>query len=173
MRDSRFDSGFWLYEEDKRVHFRGSSKRHRNGGGNRRRQGRYLPVDGRASVKYGKGFNRDYGFYERHIGKFTYVGEDLSTPEADLTGADAKKAFHALDSNGKWIPCSEPNKLIDLLKTKKAINFHLKMWGEGFDDMRMGVFEYMQEFIDPPAWVETSFREQIRKARYSRGYDEM
>ena len=108
-------------------------------------------------AKYSKKFNRDWEFYLRHRNKFTYAGSPINV-EYDVDGVDAKRAFWTLDSQGKLIPTHEAELLHDILITKAAINFHLKMWAEGYDDMFMGVQDYMAEFDNPPEWVEKSFR---------------
>jgi hypothetical protein len=112
--------------------------------------------------KYSNSFERDYSFYLRHVGRFEFAG-GAEIPEVphDEKGVSAKAAFHAFDSNGKLLPCSEPDLFRSLMVTKKGINFHLKMWGEGYGDGLMGVHEYMEDFVGPPDWVEKAFRNQI------------
>jgi len=113
-------------------------------------------------MKYSKNFERDYEFYLRHIGRFRFAGgAQIPEPEFKEDGVSAKRAFHILDSQGKLVPTREPERLVDLIVTKKGINFHLKMWAEGYDDCLQGVWEYMGEFQDPPEWVEKAFRNQI------------
>lgn len=117
-------------------------------------------------AKYSDTFNRDFEFYERHIGKLTYIGAPLPDFVQDRNGADAKKAFLAYDAQGKIIPTCEVEKILGIIAFKKALNFHLKMWAEGYSDMFMGVHEYMEEFDNPPEWVEKSFRNQIAKFHF-------
>jgi len=62
------------------------------------------------------------------------------------------------------VPCKEPELLKEVITCKKSINLHIKMWVDGYEDMMMGIEEYMKEFIDPPIWVYNSFiKSLIRK----------
>ena len=84
-------------------------------------------------------------------------------------GVTAKKAFHSFDTMGKSLPTNEPELLESILKCKKSINLHIKMWIEGYDDMMEDVEYYMKLFNgEPPSWVEDSFRKQLsRRQRHS------
>ncbi len=115
-------------------------------------------------AKYSKNFDRDYEFYMRHLGRFQFAG-GAEIPEVpfDENGVDAKRAFHKFDSNGKLVPCNEPELFKNLLTTKKGINFHFKMWAEGFNDFREPIDYYLDEFDDPPKWVRSAFIEQVAK----------
>jgi hypothetical protein len=115
-------------------------------------------------AKYSKNFERDYAFYLAHLGRFGFTGGAL-IPEVPYAedGVDAKRAFFLYDSNGKLVPCKEPDLFKSLMITKKGINFHLKLWAEGYSDMLMGVHEYIEDFTDPPDWVEESFRKLLYK----------
>jgi hypothetical protein len=119
-------------------------------------------------VKYSANFDRDWAFYTQNVSKLSFWGGDpIFKPQLDPNGIPAKEFFFKLDSTGmkkmQSVGCSEPDLVADVLKFKKALNFHIKMWSEGFEDVGQGVAEYMATFDDPPDWVEVSFRNQLLK----------
>lgn len=117
---------------------------------------------------YSKNFELDWDFYVANSNKFTFAAEAITGITEDLNGVDAKRAFFIFDSTGKRVPTSEPQILHDVIRCKKAINFQLKAWGEGYEDCLISAQEYMTEFNPPiPTWVETSLRQQIKK-QYAR-----
>lgn len=121
-------------------------------------------------MKYSQNFDRDWDFYTKNIGKFTFWGGDhIHEPKFDDNGLDAKAYFHKLDSQGlkkvEKLSCKEPALVSEVLRFKKGLNFHIKQWVEGYDDMLMGIGDYMAEFIDPPDWVAESLINQLAKAR--------
>lgn len=103
----------------------------------------------------------------RHIdlpdSKFTFCGSSVESLDYDENGFSAKEVFYAMDSTGDRLPCREPELLRKVIIFKKSLNFHIKLWVDGFEDMRMGIDEYMSEFIDPPSWVRKSFENQLKK----------
>ena len=88
-------------------------------------------------------------------------------PEQDDEGLTPKEFFHKMDSIGlkkmEGMKCTEPEIVREVLKFKKGLNFHIKMWVEGYDDMMMGIGEYLEMFTDPPDWVEKGFRNQLER----------
>lgn len=63
----------------------------------------------------------------------------------------------------KFKTCTEPQLVADVLKFKKALNFNIKQWCEGYNDCGMGTQEYVRIFDNPPDWVLESFRNQLKK----------
>ncbi len=119
-------------------------------------------------IKYSEAFERDWKFYTNNLDKFSFWGGDvIFEPIHDVNGISAKEFFHKLDSTGmekmKSKTCSEPKLVADVLRFKKALNFHIKQWSEGYNDCGMPIQEYLEMFSDPPDWVETSFRNQLYK----------
>lgn len=113
--------------------------------------------------KYSKRFEEDWNFYLKNKDKFTFCGQDVSSPEYDEKGLDPKECFFTLDSQGKLCPCNDPKTVREILICKKSINFHIKMWTEGYNDCFIGFNDYIAEFEDPPDWIEKSFRGQLIK----------
>lgn len=117
-------------------------------------------------MRYSKSFDRDWDFYTKNVGRFTFWGGDqIFKPISDPSGISAKEFFYKLDSNGldkiKDKPCSESELVYEVLKFKKGLNFHIKQWAEGYQDCLQGVHEYLSMLSDPPDWVEISFRKQL------------
>lgn len=108
-------------------------------------------------------FQRDWRFYRLNSDKFTFAGEWVSFPH-DPHGTTAEEAFFALDSQGKHVPCRQHRLLEDVVRCKKAINLQIKMWAGGYEDMAMGIEDYLQEFIDPPDWIEKAIRKAVYRA---------
>ena len=96
-------------------------------------------------------------------GKFTFCGTNVEEVEYVKEGKTAKEVFFILDSTGTLEPCCDPKLLRKVIIFKKSLNFHIKQWVEGYDDMYMGVDEYLREFDKPPQWVGKSFRNQLKK----------
>lgn len=111
-------------------------------------------------MKYSRQFERDYNFYLQNADKFNFAPYQPII-EASLKGYDAKYCFYKLDSEGKLLPCNEPELLHSLLICKKSIGFHLKLWAEGFNDMGQEIDYYLAEFILPPDWVRASFKKLV------------
>jgi len=117
-------------------------------------------------MKFSKGFNRDYEFYLKNKERFSFAGVRVDITRCDEgTGISAKEAFYRIDTRGeKNINTNEPELLNELVRCKKSINLHIKMWVEGYEDMMEGVEYYLGLFVgSPPPWVEVSFRNQLRR----------
>lgn len=119
-------------------------------------------------IKYSANFERDWQFYVANFDKFSFWGGDaIFEPIDDPNGISAKEFFYKLDSTGMkkmaTMPCRESEVVSTILRFKKALNFHIKMWVEGYEDCGMGIHEYLEMFDNPPEWVETSFRNQLTK----------
>lgn len=122
-------------------------------------------------IKFSPAFNRDWDFFMKNrplvpfVSKWSFAGERV-TWEADetLEPLPAKEAFYTFDSAGKRHPCTELDILLSIITFKKSLNFHIKMWVEGYNWCGQGVDVYLAEFIDPPEWVGESFRNQLHKS---------
>lgn len=82
--------------------------------------------------RYSSNFERDYNWYLKHKGNFTFDGT-LDTSDKVVfneNGKDAKYCFYVFDSQGKVIPTNEPELLFQIYKCKGSINFNIKMWAE-------------------------------------------
>lgn len=116
--------------------------------------------------KYSTNFERDWLFYSTNFTKLSFWGGDaIHLPTYNAAGLSGKDYFYKLDSQGlkavSKIGCSEPDLVADILRFKKAINFHIKMWAEGYNDCLQGVNKYLETFDNPPEWVEDALRGQI------------
>ena len=107
----------------------------------------------------------DYNFYLANMDKFMFFGDHLNHTQfkEDANGKPADMAFKALDSQGKVIACKEVDLLKGVMTCKKSINFHIKLWAEGFKDFGEDIEYYINEFIRPPEWVRVSLNNQINK----------
>ncbi len=114
-------------------------------------------------MKYKPAFERDYLFYLQNRFRFKFAGCSIPVIPYQADGVDAKKAFWAFDSQGKLLPCREPELFSELVACKKSVNLHLILWAEGYQDCLIPISELMETFIEPPDWVEESFRNQIQK----------
>ena len=111
--------------------------------------------------RFKKSQQRDFDFFMKNRHKFTFSGVDLSlVPKGEYSVFDC---FILWDTQGKLLPCENPELLRQIMVCKKSVNFHIKMWVEGYDDMGMPISEYLKEFIDPPEWVYKSFRGQLKR----------
>lgn len=118
--------------------------------------------------KYSPNFERDWEFYIKNLHLFSFWGGDtIFEPPYSTDGLSAKEYFYKLDSLGlekvKHKGCKEPQVVSNILRFKKALNFNIKQWCEGYEDCGMGVEEYLTIFNDPPEWVIKSFRNQLYK----------
>lgn len=120
-----------------------------------------------------KDFIENWNFYLKNLdsGKFTFFGgviNDNEIPGLDPT-FDVMKSFLFYDSHGSLVDCDNPELFKKVLIFKKSLNFHIKMWGDGFEDWLMSenfyVKEMLEELVDPPLWVEKSLRNQIERCR--------
>lgn len=80
-------------------------------------------------------YERDWAFYLNSRTVFTFCGKpdkDLATKiKPDFSsGSSAKLCFKELDSRGVVLGCSEPELLLEVLRTKAAINWQIKQWSE-------------------------------------------
>lgn len=102
---------------------------------------------------------RDWAYYLRSREVFTFCGKsdkDLATKiKPDPDGSSAKLCFRELDSRGVVIGCSEPELLLDVLRTKAAINWQIKQWSK----MMVGGIMFPSELMECrssfqlPDWV--------------------
>lgn len=123
-------------------------------------------------MRYSQAFERDWKFYLDHRHKFTFFGGVVERVAHDPNGLPAKKCFYAFDSRGE-LPCtSEPELLTEVITAKKAVNWQIKQWGEGFHDMMEPVEYYLAEFTNPPEWVRLSLERAKQKAGRERYYKE-
>ncbi len=108
--------------------------------------------------KFKPNFEKDYNFYLNQRHAFTFAGSDLSIQypiKFSEKGKTAKECFHKLDSEGKLLPCSEPQLLLELLTCKAAINLQIKLWAQSRAEYTLSLFElkeYMEHY-QCPEWV--------------------
>ena len=137
-------------------------------------------------MKFSKKFNKDWEFYLTNLHRkstdpeydqyldpeqfanqkeymFTFSGSSTVLQPIVESGYYAKEAFYLMDSKGGTYDCREPELLRDVLVLKKGINFQIKQWVEGYNDMFMGVDVYISEFINPPSWLRKSFVNQLSR----------
>jgi hypothetical protein len=115
-------------------------------------------------MRYSANFEKDFNFYMANKEKFIFCGEQVAPFPFAANGPSAKEAFYKFDSTGKILACAEPELATALLRCKKAINFQLKQWVEGYDDCLIAIHEYLTEFLgEAPPWIERAFRNQRAK----------
>ena len=121
----------------------------------------------RKNKKYSKGFERDFLFYMENKEIFTFFGNYPPKVSYDPSGVDAKRAFYIHESTGKYVPTSEQALLQELLVCKKSINFHIKMWAEGYAEwvlLESDIEEINRGFKCPP-WVQKGIENQGMRIR--------
>jgi hypothetical protein len=119
-------------------------------------------------MKYTKNFNRDYQFYLDNSNNFSFAADYYPIITLDTKGKSAKECFWLLDSQSISVPCSQPEELTKVLLCKKSVNFHIKLWAENYLDILEPIEYYLEEFIDPPDWIEKSLVNQINKLHRKR-----
>ncbi len=112
--------------------------------------------------KYKPTFEKDYNFYlnQRHV--FTFSGSQPPTIQYNEHGKTAKECFHKLDSEGKLLPCKEPELLIELLNCKAAVNLQIKLWAQSRAEYTISLAE-LQEYMEHyqcPEWVLKAIENQ-------------
>lgn len=135
--------------------------------------------------KFNPNFERDYAFYFNNRTVFTFAGTDIKKdyriqfpgePDEFMdgeawgipyfqNGLNAKLCFYYLDSEGKRLPCSEPELLNQLLTCKASINLQIKMWAEGRAEYSLSLSE-LKEYMDEykcPEWVLKAIENQKTK----------
>ena len=126
--------------------------------------------------KYSSNFERDYSFYLLNKDIFNFCGTLIPKQSAisDENGKTAKEVFYSIDSQGKNIPCKEPELLNELLLCKGGVNFQIKLWAEGRADGTLPSIEFeeiMTEFSCPD-WVWDAVERQKEKLYKQKGiYD--
>ncbi|MFW9872147.1 MAG: hypothetical protein ACFFG0_03520 [Candidatus Thorarchaeota archaeon] len=116
-------------------------------------------------IKYSESFKRDYKFYKQNCNKFQFWGGELEQTNIKITKGcySVQKCFYLWDTEGKKkLKCKDVDRLKKLINCKKAINFQIKQWSEGWD-IPDTIKEYMSSFKSPPEWVEKSLRRAIKK----------
>ena len=115
----------------------------------------------------GSSFTRDWNFYIKNLGKLTFWGgRTIPVPPYSKDGVSGKECVYSFESVGVLLPCREPELFEEVIKFKKSLGFHIKMWSEGFHDMCMSIDEYLDVLEDVPDWVRKSFKNQVLKYRY-------
>ena len=94
--------------------------------------------------KYSSNFERDYSFYLLNKDIFNFCGTLIPKHSAisNENGKTAKEVFYSIDSQGKNIPCKEPELLNELLLCKGGVNFQIKLWAEGRADGTLPGIEF-------------------------------
>lgn len=121
--------------------------------------------------KFSPTFEKDYAFYLSQRHHFTFSGSDIRNSykvEYSETGKTAKQCFHKLDSEGKLLPCSEPDLLYELLTCKAAVNMQIKIWAQSRAEYTLSFAELQEymEYYQAPEWVLKAVENQ--KARILR-----
>ena len=114
-------------------------------------------------IRYSENFLRDYQFYLNNMEKFNFCGEKIEWPE-DSSGLTAQECFWIFDTHGQIKPCKEKIQIESVLRCKKSINLHIKMWAEGFWDLMEPLEFYLESFQgEIPEWVAKSLEKAKNK----------
>lgn len=114
-------------------------------------------------MKYSDNFVRDVRFYFRNRHRFVFFGGVVRQPPYSRKGVSGIEAFRLFDSNGRLVPTKHPRLFVALMRTKKSINWHIKEWADGFEDMFESVLYYVYQFVDPPPWIRCSLEGAIER----------
>ena len=117
-------------------------------------------------MKYSKSFERDYNFYYNNRNVFNFCGGQTNYQAVpDEKGFSAKECLFSIDSNGRNIPCFEPELLNELLLCKASVNFNIKLWADGVKRgtlLSMDLLEIQQDY-NCPIWVIEAVINQSKK----------
>jgi len=113
--------------------------------------------------KYSARFEEDFKFYLDNKEKFNFYGGivDLGPYNENI---NVKQAFYQFDTYGKVVGCVNPRLLQQIIICKKSVNWHIKEWVLGYNDLCQGVDFYIKEFINPPEWIEKAFRMSLYRS---------
>ncbi len=110
-------------------------------------------------MNFSASFERDWAFYLNSRMVFAFCGKhdkDLAAKiMPDGLGCSAKFCFKELDSRGVVVGCSEPELLLEVLRTKASVNWQIKQWSE----MLVGGIMFPSELVECrecfqlPEWV--------------------
>jgi len=114
-------------------------------------------------MKYSEAFKRDTTFYLKNRHKFDFFGDLLPEIRYDKNGIDGIKCYWNIDSKGKYLSTKHVRIVKAILTAKKSVNWHIKEWVDGYEEVREGIQFYLDEFNNPPKWVEKAFRNQLKK----------
>ena len=106
-------------------------------------------------------FQRDYTFYFENRKRFNFCGCEVPHIAEDPNGLSAMECFFIFDSRGKLKPCKEPKLFREIWICKKSINFHIKMWVQGYHDCMIGIPELLECMKNPPKWVKKALLRQL------------
>lgn len=125
-------------------------------------------------IKYSKRFEEDFDFYYRNRNKYNFAGEDIEKYfeiKNDSNGNSAKECFFYFDSNGiKQFNCSEKELFFEIIRCKKSINLHIKMYAESIAEGTLFPFEIeeISDQIKAPEWFVNSIKNLIKKSRINK-----
>lgn len=109
-----------------------------------------------ARKKYSENFERDWNWYNKYKDEFTFSGALPKDVEFDKDGKTAKECFHRFDSEGKLLPCSEPELLQQIFNCKGAINMMIKEWGTDLTKGYLINFKEIKEEFELLDWMVTA-----------------
>ena len=95
-------------------------------------------------------------------------GKEITVPWTipySKQGKTAKECFYKLDSEGKRLPCSEPQLLVEILNCKASINLQIKIWAQSRAEYTLPLIE-LQEYMEHfkcPEWVLKAVEAQKTK----------
>lgn len=117
-------------------------------------------------MNYTKKYNTTWDFYLKNKDKLIFCGEAITTKiNYSKDGVSPKEYFYILDTYGEskalQLECNDPTLVIEILRFKKSLNFHIKMWCEGFNDCIMPISDYLSLLKDCPDWVYKAFKNQL------------
>jgi len=116
-------------------------------------------------MKFSRRFEEDWEFYLKNKTKFVFCGENVNwIPDLSKPIVSAKEAFFIYDTSGIKHPTLDERLLIEMIVCKKSVNFHIKMWTDGYDDCLMGIETYLEEFIEPVQWVKKALQKALQKS---------
>jgi hypothetical protein len=115
-------------------------------------------------MKYSDNFERDYNWYLKYGHIYKFDGSLDPIVIYDEHGKDAKYCFYKYDSTGKLPPTNQPNLLVDIIKAKRSINFHIKMWAEGVAERISFMSEFMN--LDLLDWQIKAIKRQADRIGY-------
>ena len=115
-------------------------------------------------MKISQKARKDFEFYKNSsLDMIGYlVGEEL--PECDPRGKSALECWYSADTHGVKLPCSQPEILEKVIRTKKSVNLQIKLWAEDIANGNLLTQSELWTWIpDYPEWVFKAVVEQAGK----------
>lgn len=120
-------------------------------------------------MKYSKRFNEDYELYCRLTDVFDFAPYDPTKgkqPTNARPNTSVKEAFFQFDTHGKLLAIAAFDELLQLLRAKASLNFHIKIYAKDRARGWLGLIDLLeiQQQHNLPDWFIDAVEKQ--KVKY-------